>query len=233
MIFHNLKPVELGALLWSMTWDGDAGLRHGLGMGKPFGFGQVTFAIDHENSKIIPNDPALHPVSADENALSELRDQFTNRMEQVVRELENDESSWREGERILNLLAMADPESSRHLPVGMQLRHMCMNPDKKISWQQVHAKQARQQIESSDLSDWLKEQLEQFTNHTAAGTLEELMRHGQLFKAWSAIEDPGSKRDVFSEIEKFWEEQGWWTDPPNKSVKKLGEKYIRASKKLE
>jgi len=39
---HNLKPVELGALAWAMSWGGDSRLRHSLGMGKALGFGQAT-----------------------------------------------------------------------------------------------------------------------------------------------------------------------------------------------
>lgn len=39
--YHNLTNIELGALLWALTWGGNADLRHSLGMGKPLGWGQV------------------------------------------------------------------------------------------------------------------------------------------------------------------------------------------------
>ncbi|MCD9527516.1 TIGR03986 family CRISPR-associated RAMP protein [Photobacterium carnosum] len=40
VVFHNLKPVELGALLWSLQLE--AGAYHQLGHGKPMGAGAVT-----------------------------------------------------------------------------------------------------------------------------------------------------------------------------------------------
>ena len=46
---HNLRPAELGALVWALTWGGDAKLRHGLGMGKPFGLGQISIKIKPKN----------------------------------------------------------------------------------------------------------------------------------------------------------------------------------------
>ena len=46
--FHNLKPVELGALLWALEWGGEQNLRHALGMGKSFGFGQAAIEVQAE-----------------------------------------------------------------------------------------------------------------------------------------------------------------------------------------
>jgi len=39
--FENLSDVELGALVWVLTFGGDPDARHQLGMGKPFGLGVV------------------------------------------------------------------------------------------------------------------------------------------------------------------------------------------------
>ncbi|RME82301.1 MAG: TIGR03986 family CRISPR-associated RAMP protein, partial [Zetaproteobacteria bacterium] len=55
LIFHNLKPEELGALVWALTWGGNGKLRHAIGMGRPFGFGQLTIRI--ANAELRPNDP--------------------------------------------------------------------------------------------------------------------------------------------------------------------------------
>jgi CRISPR-associated protein (TIGR03986 family) len=53
--FHNLRPVELGAVLWALSfgdatgWSSDPDVkpakRHRLGMGKPFGLGEVSCRI--------------------------------------------------------------------------------------------------------------------------------------------------------------------------------------------
>lgn len=37
--FVNLRPAELGALLSALTWHGDTSCRHGIGFGKPYGYG--------------------------------------------------------------------------------------------------------------------------------------------------------------------------------------------------
>ena len=42
---HNLRPEELGAVHWAITWGGNPNLRHSLGMGKPYGFGSVTVEV--------------------------------------------------------------------------------------------------------------------------------------------------------------------------------------------
>jgi CRISPR-associated protein (TIGR03986 family) len=43
--FFNLKPVELGALLSALTFYGQSGYQHKLGMAKPYGFGSVEIKI--------------------------------------------------------------------------------------------------------------------------------------------------------------------------------------------
>lgn len=53
---HNLRRVELGALLWALNFGGRTNLRHGLGVGKPFGLGQVSLEVI--DSRLRPNDPA-------------------------------------------------------------------------------------------------------------------------------------------------------------------------------
>lgn len=44
--FHNLRPVELGALLSALTFHGTSGCYHSLGQGKPYGFGKVTYNVE-------------------------------------------------------------------------------------------------------------------------------------------------------------------------------------------
>ena len=49
--FHNLRAVELGAVLWALTFGqtdpkpNEVRLRHRLGMGKPFGLGEVVISV--------------------------------------------------------------------------------------------------------------------------------------------------------------------------------------------
>ncbi|HFJ9404083.1 TPA: TIGR03986 family CRISPR-associated RAMP protein [Bacillus paranthracis] len=41
--FHNLTDVELGALIWCLQLE--EGMKHRLGYGKPFGFGQISITV--------------------------------------------------------------------------------------------------------------------------------------------------------------------------------------------
>lgn len=43
--FHNLRPIELGALLSAITFHNTPECRHQLGQGKPYGFGKVRYEV--------------------------------------------------------------------------------------------------------------------------------------------------------------------------------------------
>ncbi len=43
--FHNLRPIELGALLSAITFHNTPECRHQLGQGKPYGFGKVRYEL--------------------------------------------------------------------------------------------------------------------------------------------------------------------------------------------
>ena len=51
---HNVRPVELGALLWSLDFGECDECCHALGMGKPFGLGQVKLSLI--DSQLVRND---------------------------------------------------------------------------------------------------------------------------------------------------------------------------------
>jgi CRISPR-associated protein (TIGR03986 family) len=111
VVFHNLKPEELGALCWALTWAGLGDLRHQLGMGKPFGFGQVGIAI--QAADIRPNCQDSPLVTWEE-----ARDRFVLHMEKAARRRNK---PWSNSPQIAALLGMADPAKS---PSIGSLRHM-------------------------------------------------------------------------------------------------------------
>lgn len=100
---HNVRPEELGAVLWALDFgeppaaEGTAPtLRHALGMGKPFGFGQVSLRLCAP-LHVRPNDPqAVAPDAAS------LRRAFEAYMESQV-------PNWRQSDGLRELRAMADP----------------------------------------------------------------------------------------------------------------------------
>jgi CRISPR-associated protein (TIGR03986 family) len=109
--FHNLRPAELGALVWALTWGGDSTLRHRIGMAKPLGYGCAKISI--AGAHLVPNDPEKggrvdwngseslpSPLAA---ALSAFKDLFQNRLSGP--DIQND------------LLRMAQPDH------GVELRY--------------------------------------------------------------------------------------------------------------
>lgn len=100
VVFHNLKPEELGALLWSMTLDENKKLRHSIGMAKPYGYGQIS--MDIKTSNTTPNDPLSQKPGA-----NELIKKFTSYMDKRLAE------AWRDTTQIRTMLAIADPEYVR------------------------------------------------------------------------------------------------------------------------
>lgn len=106
--FHNLHEIELGALVWALGWGGNAGLRHALGRGKPFGWGQVKFKFDLTET------------------LATARTAFETAMESWAGA--NDiPGGWASSVQLRQLKAMADPELGALLKDGM-LRQMTLDP---------------------------------------------------------------------------------------------------------
>ena len=76
---HNIRPVELGALLWSLDFGESDKCYHTLGTGKPFGLGQVKLSV--VDSHLMRNDSK---DIEDETAwLAGCRIEFRNYMNKV------------------------------------------------------------------------------------------------------------------------------------------------------
>ena len=109
----NLRPVELGALLWAIDFGGRESCRHGLGMAKAFGYGGVKLSV--VGGSLQANDD-----------LSEL-DIDTVKKEAVERYREYMESQvgeWEKSVQIHQLVNMATPVNDP------DLRHMEINHKK-------------------------------------------------------------------------------------------------------
>lgn len=53
--FHNLRPIELGALLSAITFHNQADCYHNLGAGKPLGYGKVKITVNLEGTDVDGN----------------------------------------------------------------------------------------------------------------------------------------------------------------------------------
>ena len=104
---HNLRPVELGALLWSIDFGNNRTLRHNIGMGKPYGLGQISLEI--KNAKLRFNCP--RDVSTNELVLEACRLEFENYMDQIVNKIQKGQT-WKNTGEIQALLEYANPNNN-------------------------------------------------------------------------------------------------------------------------
>ena len=121
--FHNLRIEEFGAVCWALTWGGAEGLRHGLGMGKPCGFGQVSIAITAADLR--PN-----RLDAPGATWEEARDAFIDYMDRHHAEAHKG-ATWRTSPQIRALLGMADPTKADQFKGALQ--HMRLEPKKGVN----------------------------------------------------------------------------------------------------
>lgn len=128
--FHNLRPQELGALLWALEWGGEERLRHNLGMGKPLGFGVVKLKITGGELRRNTDPMAIELLDAEQR--QSYRQGFVEWMNQAYRKAQNPlaepvEAPWEQSAQIVTLQAMANP--AHDFATQGLLRHLVL--DKK------------------------------------------------------------------------------------------------------
>ena len=112
--FHNLRPVELGAVLWALSFGDEAAFggdanavtkRHRLGMGKPLGLGEIAIRIAG-----LEADPAC---PAREPDLPKPAMEFVRAFEDHMRSAYG--KKWRGSKQVAALLKAADPKRGQSL----------------------------------------------------------------------------------------------------------------------
>ena len=109
---HNLRLVELGALLWAIGWGRSEFFStpttpdylHSLGMGKPFGLGQVRVKFSIQDAALKANDGA-----ATTGLARRAIDQFMAEMDSF--RMTKGEGNWVDSKQITELLAIANPQT--------------------------------------------------------------------------------------------------------------------------
>lgn len=96
---HNLRPSELGAIVWALSFGGRENCFHSLGMAKPYGYGVVKVSII--GSQMTGNDGSSTDIGS-------AMDAFIKLMEAEVGE----GKGWASSTQIKSLLAMADPSKA-------------------------------------------------------------------------------------------------------------------------
>ena len=116
---HNLSLVELGALLWAMTFDDDT-KRHNIGRGKTAGAGVCQFQVDKALEGVAPNMGGEGPTAQD--AISA----FTYFMDKKLQE------KWSENETIKGLLNVANPNWPDKTGVATKLAYLDVKKHRKL-----------------------------------------------------------------------------------------------------
>jgi CRISPR-associated protein (TIGR03986 family) len=106
--YHNLHPVELGALVWALTWGGNGGLRHALGMGRSLGWGRSRF-------EIVLSDDQTQALAA-----------FVAAMEAWAKRMQI-AGGWQQSLQVRQLCAMADPQIGQAEPAKSILKQMVLS----------------------------------------------------------------------------------------------------------
>lgn len=116
IVFYNLKPVELGALLWAITPTRNehdiAHFCHGLGHGKSLGAGAVQLTARLARTRGLENH---HTVES-------LRSLFVEHMNQVYPSA----TKWQDSPQVRHLLAFGDQQDNE----GKNLTYMPLRSDK-------------------------------------------------------------------------------------------------------
>lgn len=107
---HNVRPVELGALIWSLRFGDNKDCYHGLGVGKPYGFGKVQLNINH--AKLRRNDQ--QDVTDNKLFLSACVSEFEKYMDQVFTAAELS-TTWMKSGNIEALIDYAQNDPSNDL----------------------------------------------------------------------------------------------------------------------
>jgi CRISPR-associated protein (TIGR03986 family) len=124
--FHNLRPAELGAVLWGLSYGnadawtpGKSGqLRHRMGMGKPYGLGEISIRLLADSLVLARNDRAPTLTS-----IADLVKAFELEMGGAV-------SNWRNLPQIRTLLAAADPGTGAKMSPEC-LEYMILDPENR------------------------------------------------------------------------------------------------------
>lgn len=114
--FHNLKPQELGALLWAITWNNNETLSHAIGMGKPYGFGQIKAKI--KSLSFLENSNCSNDYT---EANSETIASWLGAFEKYMKSQLPD---WKNSPQLKELFAMADPKMAERSGWKNMLKHM-------------------------------------------------------------------------------------------------------------
>ncbi len=233
--FHNLRPIELGALVWALTWNADPQLRHSVGLGKSLGLGQISVAITATDIRPNRRDPRALPTPSWQDCMKT----FVQHMDKQYRDAQMNPAptGWLESEQLVQLLAMADPRQAPGLPGDLSHPHLDIGRnefldakrsfqvlpeyvtfrgrrDRDIDWSTCDASAPG----SANAERWLKEEIQALS--TQHHTPEVTLLFGRLLaQKWQQIDDVAIKAEALTLIRDYWEKANRWDNPQGKAAK--------------
>lgn len=109
---HNVRPTELGALLWALDFGGDPECSHTFGMARSLGYGRASMRVVRH--QLVPNDPGVQ-VDTSDAVLNHARAAFADTMNAFCTKADVD-GAWEYSRRLFELreLAKVLPDESPH-----------------------------------------------------------------------------------------------------------------------
>lgn len=196
--FHNLRPVELGAVAWCLDWGGNSELRHSIGMGKPFGFGQISIGIDEDDIR-----PNKHGADI---SLAACIKQFKDYMDDKLKQ------DWQGSEAMQQLLAMAMPDNPARQIKNLIPLDLCGGDQenqfvkaKNLSLALKEYIKAKPPVLRAEVI-WLDETLAELSKQTNTPAEKVLFTKGLALR-WQALDDREKKITIRALIKKRWQDK--------------------------
>ena len=242
LTFHNLRPVELGALLWTLSFGDEAAFgddanrvtkRHRLGMGKPLGLGEVTVRVTGLKTEAAcsASSPATHEITADD---------LVRTFEHYMKSSAAYGPDWSASKQVAALLRAATPTGT----TASDLEYMTLaqyqtakgNRNANAEYLPDYAPSGSHEkpppiagatagvnprgSTSSQTCAWVDETIESLKQEIRERDGSKILRGQPLARKWQAIADPSLKRAALQDIVARWKERDWWDDPPRGAARK-------------
>ncbi len=239
---HNLRPEEAGALIWALDFGGDASLVHSLGMGKPYGYGQIRCRIRFASLKSMDGsipDP------------DELRHNFVETMESwAVSKRMSMPDGWANSDRMKAFRALCNPAAAEEWEgsTGARLAYLTTETPwlkgnempkahqliKNERYKLVLPAYSRAGMAVADgmetnpeADEWLKKAIDEVQKATREPKEEACWRGKALAEKCEQIPDSDLRAAVVERVMAYWSPRGWYDNPRGKSIKKARAIYAR------
>ena len=241
LTFHNLRPVELGALFWALSFgdvaafgDSTNGVtkRHRLGMGKPLGLGEVTIRVTGLKTE------AACP-SSNRTAAWITADLLVNGFEAHMTEIYPE---WSDSKQVMALLEAATPtqiEASdlEYMALGEYQnakRHAEFLPDYApidshekpvLPFSGAAAGVGSGGPAPGPTCPWVDQTIASLMQQINERDPLKILRGQPLAKKWEDIADQALKQRALKDIMARWNARGWWDEPPGRAARRAKRIY--------